>query len=599
MKSKLACLFLGLGLVVSASVRAEDQINRTLATIPGDAMGFVLVPSLKTLDADYQQAVMDMGLQPMVQPPFNSLVGALKTFMPMLGGLDESGPLAVVFMPAASLPEISMSQALLVSTKDPKAMIEAMGGQAGEGGLWSVTLMGQPAHAAAGKDRVILAQQARIVTAVKESKSNIATRLKPETRKAFANLDVAIWIDADRLFKLIKPLVDGFMTTAMAMQQASGGLEAKSAEINKKNMDAFFEGTSTLLMGVALDKGGLGLRGAMEAKAGSELIKQLSVRTTTESLLGGLPASDYLFAFGETIDPGQMESATEQLDVLLTPPADAEGVDTETMKKLKGLLKEAVLLLTGLRGTVEALPPGPDGLFGLSLIIDTSDSRKAIELKTELIEHAKALAVGMAEKAGEDEVVELAGALMLNAEAEEIGGVKVMHAGFDLEKIKSIDDEDREDIFKVIGKEGLLFRMAPVNAKRIVASFGGGKGRMAALMESAKKDAAPLEVDAGITKVAGALPAERASVAYLAADRILASVNQVLTTLEEDALPVTVAPIHAPLAMATRGGDGWVEFDMFFPTELLVAGKNAAMTMMGQQQTAQPSQPPSSGSQNP
>lgn len=599
MKHKLACLLCGVSVLASATAQARDSLKEALAAIPGDAMAFVCVPSIQALDADYQEAVVSLELQPFVQPPYNSLVSALKTFMPMLGGLDETGPLTIVLMPAASLAELQMTQAVLVPTKDPKAMVEAMMGQPGEEGLWTVNLMGQPAHVAIGQGHLILAQQARIVKAIKDSKSNIAGKLKSAEKKALEGLDLVVWMDADRFFKLLKPMVDPFLTSMVMMQQAAGGFEAKSAEMNKKGIDMFLEGTSSFSLGLALDKGGVGLRFAIGAKPGSGMVNKLTMKPTSASLLAGLPSSKYLLAFGETIHPAQVSASLEDLDVWLAPPADAEEIDAEKMKQLEGLIKEAVTLWTGLRGSVDALPPGPDGLFGVSLIVDTADSTKSLELKSKMVELGKGLLADMAKKEEEDVLGQVSGAIEYKQEVEEIAGVKVTHLAFDLAKIEDIEEEDRDDILKVIGKEGVLFRMAPVNPKRVVVSFGGGKAQMATLIEQAKKDTAPLEEDTGIKKVTGALPTPAASVGYVAADRILASVNQVMTALDEEKLPVQMPPLDAPLALATTGGDGWAQFDLFFPTELLVASKNAFMVMMGQRMGEPAPAAPDSTSETP
>jgi hypothetical protein len=124
--------------------------------------------------------------------------------------------------------------------------------------------------------------------------------------------------------------------------------------------------------------------------------------------------------------------------------------------------------------------------------------------------------------------------------------------------------------------------MACVSPRTVVVGFGGGKTRMAKLIEQAKKDEPALANDEGIKKVVKSLPKERASVTYLAVDRILASVNRVMEALEEERLPVQMPTINAPLAMVGSGGDGWMQLDLFLPTELVIASKNAAMVMMGQ-----------------
>ncbi len=596
MKRKLACLFLGVALVLPASARAGDALTEALAAIPGDAIGFVCVPSIKGLDGDYQQAIINLELQPFVQPPMNSLVGLLKQYMPMLEGIDENGPLTIVFMPAANPFELMMKQALLIPVEDPQAMIEKMGGVAGEGGLWTINMMGQPAHAAIWKKQLVIAQMPDVTKAIKESTEGIGDKLASSDKKALDGLDLFVWVDGDRLLKLVKPMLDGFMAPALAMQQSTGGFQAKSAEMNKKNIDMMVEGLKSLTIGVSLDDGGLGLRFAMTTKPGTDLAKQWRMKNTSGSLLQGLPASRYVMAFGQTVDPAQTKASLEGLDDMFAMGEDVEEVDPEKMKKLQGLIEEAAPMLTGLRGMIEPLPPGPEGLVGIGLVIDTTDSKKLLDLKAKFVDLGLEMLADAAAKTEDEELGQFRDAIAYNKEAEEIAGVQVQHFSIDLAKFDDIDEEDREDIFKVIGKDGVLFRGAPVNSKRIVLSFGGGKDRMAYLMKQALDSGAPLDADAGIKKVSARLPKERAQVGYIAADRMLALVNKVMVTLEEEPLPVQMPPINAPLAMVGSGGDGWIRGDLIVPTELLIALKNAAMTMMGTVAGPPPTTPPGDSS---
>lgn len=598
MKCRIACALLAVGVFMPSVVQAGDRLAEALAPIPGDAVAFVCIPSIKGLDADYQQAIQNLGLQPFVQPPMDSLVGLLKARVPKLEGLDEDGSLAIVFMPAETVFELQFTQAMLIPTKEPKAMIEAMGGEAAEGGLWTVSLAGQPTYVALGKNRLIVARQAGIATAVKNATTSIAARLEPAEKKALEGLDLIVWADADRLLKLVKPMIDGLLVPILAMQQSAGGFDATSAAMNKKQIDMFVEGAASLTVGVSLDNAGVGLRFGITSKTGSDLARQTKMRNTSDSLLDGLPATDYLLAFGQTADPDQSRAALKDLDVLFSMGEEIEEIDSEKLKKARALIEEAVPMLTGLRGSIEALPPGPDGLFGVSVIADTTDGKKALELKSKFIELGKEMLADAAEKTEDEWIDQLNEAVIYEKEAEEIAGVKVHRLRFDLDKMEEIDEEDLEAMRKVIGREGALVRMACVSPRTVVVGFGGGKARMATLIEQAKKNEPSLAKDEGIKKVVKFLPKERASVTYLAVDRILASVNRIMEALEEELLPVQMPAINAPLAMVGSGGDGWMQLDLFLPTELLVASKDAAMVMMGQA-AAPPAATPAPSSEEP
>ena len=593
MMRKLACMLFGACVTMPLTAQADDTLASALAVIPEDAMGFVCVPSIKSLDSDYQQAISDLGLQQFIQPPMNSLIGMIRQFVPFLEGMDETGSLALVFMPVENIFELQMKQVVLIPTKEPKAMIEAMQGQAAEEDLWSVTIQGQPAYVAVGKGRLILAKQAEVAKAVKSSSASIGGKLKAHEKKGMEGLDLVVWIDGNRLFTLLKPMLDSVIAPMLMMQQSAGGFQAKSAELNKKQIDMMVNGMSSLMLGLSLDKSGLGLRFAMTGKPGSEMAKQLKLKNTSDSLLKGLPDGEYVFAFGQTADPEQTRTALkDQLDTWFDLGAETDKVDAEKLGQLKALIEEAAPMITGLRGSIEVLPAGPDGLFGVAIIADTSDSKKALELKGKLIELGREILADAAGKTENDELRQFHDALAYEKDAEEIAGVQVQHLKLDLAKVEDIDEEDREDILRVIGKEGVLVRLAPVGPRKVVAGFGGGTEWMAALIEQAKKSEAPLDSDPGIMKTASGVPKERASVAYLAVDRILAAANRVANALEEEPLPVQMPSIDAPLAMASSGGDGWVRFDMFAPTELLVASKNAAMIMMGQTETPADKTPP-------
>ncbi|MFH0980672.1 MAG: hypothetical protein V2A79_03925 [Planctomycetota bacterium] len=556
--------------------RAADPMENALAAIPEDAVGFLCVPSLKQLDGDWQQAVSNFGLQPLVPPPWNSPLAALQQFMQLSAGLDANGPLVLVQMPFNPPSEFMGSkQAFILPAADPKALVEAMGGQAGEGGIWNVKLLGGPAFAMTGEKRLIVSTSAEVVKAVAGGKTGTGTKFKGKNPKMYEGLDLVLWLDGERLLKAFKPQIDGFLAIVTMAQAASGPLGVKQAESTKKQISMLVDGTQSLMLGVSLDPAGVGLRLAIHAKAGSELAQQTKAKPAAGSLLQGLPAGRYMLAFGQVFDADLLKESLKDLDPYFEAGKGVESVNAEQLGILKGILQDWAPLNKAARLTVEALPPGPNGVIGMSLIFETSDTQRWLELVGKAVEALKKLPTDKDAKMFAD-------AASYSAEAEDVAGVKVSHLKLDLSKIEEIDEDDLEEVTKVVGEEGVLFRLAPAGANVVTVSFGGGADYMKRLIEHAGREAAPLDNTPGIQKVANHLPKKQVGAAYIAVDQILACVSTIAKVLEEDEpLPFQMPEINAPLGVTVTGEQELMLIDVFCPTELIAASKNVVMTMMG------------------
>lgn len=578
MMRQTVCVLLSVTFAWAQPARAGDTMKDALSFIPADAMGCLCVPSLQRFDASYQRAITTLGLQPFVPPPSDSIITLLRQKLPFAEGLDENGMFAVVIMPTENVFELWMKMAMIVPAKDPKSLLETMGAMPGEEGLWSVNVQGQPQHAAILGSRLVFSQMADVVKAFVASKEGLSKKLKPGELKSLESLDIALWLDTGRLLKMLKPQIDGFMAMAMAAQAGQNPLAAKQAELNKKQVDMYVEGMSSLGLGLRYGDAGLKLRFAMTARPGSKFGEQIQTRNTTDSLLRGLPGEDYMVVFGQIMDPEQVKASVDDLDDYFSIADDVEEVDQEKLGRLKGLLKEWLPLMTGFRGSLGTVTPGEFGVFTASVIVETTDSRRWLENLDKAVGFAKDLAVGEAIDA---DIQQVADAFSFDSEGEELSGAKVAHLKFDLSKIEELDEEDVEEMSGVIGKDGLLLRLAAVDPRTVVVGFGGGSSRMARLLDLAKRNDAALDNDPGIKKVAAQMAKQRQSVMYAAVDEVFAGIHNAQQALDEEPLPVQMPPLDAPLAFTGSGGDGWMQLDIFMPTELLVAGKDAIMKMMG------------------
>ncbi len=583
-KSVLAVMVLALCLPPMA--RAKDSIKKALAPIPADAAAFILVPSIEQADADFQRTInrLGLGMMPYFQPPMNSISGLLGQFLQMREGLDTSGSLAVVLMPFDKPNEFMTRQALVIPTTNAKTLLQSMGGTAGEGDMWTVGIMGQPHQAVALEKHIVLSVNPGLAKSIADAEKGLAKTLDKSELDALEELDLAIWINGELMISKFRQQIDQFVQMLSAMQAAQQPGMAKTQE---EQLKMFFDGMARGIMGISLDEPGLGLRFMMTMKPESEMAKMYRIETTTKSLLRGLPAGEYVGAFGQVIDPEQTKvSFKKGINPYVEMLKAQEGMDAEKIDRMRDWLEDWAVLWKGIRGSLVATEPGPEGLFACNLVFETTDSEKWMELTRKMVGELLAWEVT------NEDVKKVVGLISHQADAEEIGGVKMDHLKVDLWELARKEEAPEEDVAnlkKVLGQEGLVFRMGAVDKKTAIVCLGGKKST-GLLIERAASNDAPLDKDAGIEKVSAHLPKERQSVGYLSLDNTVKLVRNITDAMGEEMFPLQVPPINAPLALAGSGGKNWMQVDVLLPTDLMIAGKNAAMMMMGTMGAAQQGQ---------
>lgn len=581
MLRRITVFLISLSMFGVPAAQAGDAMKDALGTLPGDAMALVIVPNLAQFDANYKRAIEELGFQPLIQPPMDSLVGMVKGNMPMLEGMDPSGPIALVVMPAMNMMELQSKAALVIPCGDPKGMLEALGAQPGENDVWMVNLFGPPMAAIASEKRIIVAVSPDVAKQIHENKTSLASKLKASDLQSLEGLHFAVWIDAERAIKVFRPQIDAGIAMLAMMQGAGGPMGMQQAEATKKQLGMVVDGMSTLSFGLSLDKPGLDMRFAMSVKADSELAKQTKVRATTESLLKGLPGDPFMISFGQHLHPGQMDAGMQGLDPLFAMLEGVESVDKAKVGELKELVTKWLPMITGARGMVQAGPGGSDGQIALGLVVETTDSKAWLSMADKAFSLTKELVTQVMGSEADEDALKVLAALTHKSGVETIDGASVNHLRFDIDPFSDdMSVNDRKKLDAVIGKDGVLFRLAPADDKAVVMSFGGGKAYAGKIIASAKGRKALLDELAGIKKVSAQLPKERYAVVYVAVDEILATINRIAVALGEDELPVNFGQVDAPVTVQMTGGDAWSRGDLFIPSDLMKAGAQAAMAAM-------------------
>lgn len=578
---RLAAFVLGT-FALTTTARAGDPMIEALTAIPEDAIGFVCIPSLEQLDADYRQAIVDLGLQDQIPPMAQSLLMTVK-MVPMFMTVDTKRPVILVAMPAKTLPELGKSTALILPTADAKPILQGLMAESNEDGTWKVNVFGTPMIAATGAEKLVLASTPDIAKRVAGNKKSYASKLTQEQKSFLKKLDFAVWVEAPPLIQMFRPQIDGLIMMSLMSNMGQGVMGEKAARAQKEQLDTYLDGMAGLGLGIALNRVGLDLRFAMTAKQGSELSKQLATGTTRGPLLDGLPSNDFLFAIGQVIDPNQTRDTTQNLDPLFSMLQTKNALNPEKLDELKKTVKEWVVLFTGVRASFHLLPEGADGVFGATVVVKTTDSRKWMNLLNRIVDLGRGL---LEIPDSQKDFRNFVDALSFKKDAEVLGNVKFTHWKMNPSKLdESVDQTEIAKMKKLVGQDGLLVRIGAVDDKTVVFSFGGGKAHAKEIIEMARSDRNVVGESAGVKKVNAELPANKSVAMYFAIDRIVTLVKRVNKTLgEENEIPFDVPTVDAPIAFVGSSARGWTRVDFYVPMDLGEAAVKIALEMRAHRQ---------------
>ncbi len=584
MKSRNGLLWafvLGVLVFTPTIVRAGDPMIDALAAIPEDAIGFACLPSLEQLDADYRQAIVDLGVQELVPPMAQSLLMPLK-MVPMFMTVDTKQPVIIVAMPAKTMAELGQSAALILPTSDPKPILTGMMGQESDDGTWKVNVFGTPMHAATGPGKLILASTPEMAKHVAGSTKSYASKLTKEQKGFLEKLDVVVWVEAPPLIEMFRPQIDGLVMMAMMSNMGQGAVNEDGARAQKEQIEMLLSGMAGVGVGVAVDRVGLDLRFGMTAKKDSELSKQMAGVASSRSLLRGLPSEDFLIAMGVAADPEQTKESIAEIDPAFAMlEADTE-LDKEKLNKLKEAVKEWIVLFAGARGSIHFLPEDGDGLIGAAAVIETTDSKRWMELLDQMAGIGVEL-ISIPEF--EEDFKEFVAASSFTMGAEEIAKAQFAHWMVDVAKLEEVDDEKMAALKKLFGEDGLLVRIGAVNDKTVVFAFGGGESHVKKLIETARSGRDVIGESAGVKKVSAELPSQKSMAMYIAADRIVTLIKRVTKVLgEEDEIPFDVPRIDAPITIVGSGAAGWTRADLYIPMEVGAACATVAKEMKAKEE---------------
>ena len=595
-KRWMTCLaVLGLVLTLAPSVRAEAPADATkaaaakpaskaagpkdlLEAIPDEAWGFVAIPKLSNLDR--KLGALSEQLNFPVDSPLMLAVGQLG----IADGLREDGGLGVVVLDPTEYGTPPDMLVFLVPTTDSQALLEVFEPQdAGEGAM-RIDIMGQELYAITKGGFVVLGPDKTSVKYVAEAKKGIRGTLQPGQIERYKKGDIFALLNLRPAIEMVKPLAGQVVAMLMMGAMDDDPTAGERIQNTAEEIVNLLDELSSLEVSLALDDDAVTLSIFLTFQEEGAITKKIaSCDAKPAALLAGLPKDAYMLAVGvrgtageeageSTLQQGLMELAMSRSEV-------GQVVDKEKMKETQKLSKALAAKMGNVGISVSVLAPAGGatqaaqsdaGMVGVTVVSEVDDVAGAMGLIRKLIESYKGVFK-------DEDMAKAMSSLTCKPDAEKVGDVSVDHISLDLAAAAGGDEQvlgALEVAKKVLGKEGMLIRVAPAGDKHIVATLGGGKARIAQAVKDASSGKSPLAEDEGVQKARKKMPKSRMAEVYVSVNQLLKAVKAI-TGSEE--VPI-MEDINAPLGISLSAEKNYGRLDVVLPMELVIEIKNVALS---------------------
>ncbi len=587
---------------------AEDILTR----IPGDSMGFVVMTNVGRAGADLNTFIADAGLNTMVP---GDMMAMLKMQLMIGEGFNDNGGLALVVLdpaqhgwdipaliaagPAAQPPASPQPIALILPGNDPIAIFEAYNPTPGDGHI--VIFNGTDMFAKPLGGYTVLAPSVAILEAVIAAPQS-AAEVMPAEHRAFVNTcSVAAYGDLKAAGPILSSLVD------MAQAEIAKISQDEYADPAEKLIADVYGGflpfyrdmlgqLEAMTVGIRLVKTGLILDELITYQAESKMGKMLTGwKRQPRPLLDKLPSLPYVLAVGGD-SAGRMQGEAEAealamtkefIDNLLASEAIGGKISAEDKARLSEIAMMMCGQVTGMQFYLGGAP-ADKGVFALAVVLETEDAG-AIQavlpdltrIKTSLL---KALLVD-----DEPEIADLA--ITYSKEAVTIGDLAVDTIDITHPEItEQLQYKGgRERIIKSYGDDKLRVYVAPVDAKTLVFTFGGGEAFCAEAIKTAK-GGGPLATDPAVAAAMAELPSDPMFAMMLSLPNLLEVVKTGVKTLarpqSQEQILGTLDMIHfqsaTPLAIGAAVRGRAIQQSLFIPSTLIRDATQAGMMIFMQ-----------------
>lgn len=576
----------------SASPAIPPDPMAVLKAIPSDATGFVVLRNMRELSGDVVNLAGMLGLPMGPNGLFPAPLDWIKETAGIQDGIDDTGSMAIVLLNCSEVDQnadIMKKVAILVPTNNAELLLKTLQAQPDQQdkSVYAVNLMGEASVAApAGRFLVVCQAPETLRSAMKVEGEGMLKVMSPDRVAAYAESDIFGWGNLRGFSKALRDGVKNTLLGVMAMAEPAGGGDA---EKSIQKLERFIEDSREVTFGIAVDRRGLNLSFYFRMDPASALGAEMkSSKAATGSLLAGLPDEPTVFAIGMVVSQGEKPELPDLVQTMLSSQGVSEHFKPEQMAALTDALTHVFGNVQSLSGSMANLPvEAKAGVMSTTFVAQVKDSdqyleqtRKAFDVIKDVVNTAAAGKDG--ESAADAATAKaVADAFQWKSKAEQVTGMAVDHIVVDAAKLPDVDAEQVEQIKAVVGPEGILVRVGPVDKQNVVMVLGGGADRFAKVADIVKKGEAPLAKGAMQT-LSKRLPAGPKLVeGYLHVDQLLTLVTAVMAQVgQQQTMPFAMRNA-APIAFCVnRVSDSAQEIHVVLPTELILSIREAMMPLM-------------------
>jgi hypothetical protein len=511
--SSVLCILLSLA---SAQSQARGGI---LNAIPGEALGFAVVQN----PTDASRNIDD--LAKLVQAPAPDLLGLAKRMSGLAQGIDEHGDLAVVLTGVDPAPK----GVALVPVANFADFFAALRVTEPATGVVEVQLASGPTLVGRKGDYAAMAAP---------TNRDALEQLLASTTNLAADASLAEWLAANKAsFVLtsrgIKQLIPKLTSGIRSMQAtflAMPGDQGKTAADGMNMYLQLFTAAET-----EVDQFGVALR--IDSSRTVDLVKRIQftpdgawakwaadVKPAAENLLAGLPAGPFVMAMGGVVPPGMMEHLMK-FSVKMMQNQPMYKLTPEQAETYAGLSLQAMSGVRSMQMLVGVAEPGAGIYSNTTVVMSVDDPQsylagyeKTLSAMREYAEEVKSPLIPVA-----------------TVERVKLGATDALEVEMDMSHLNQLTPPGGPDPQKMmqamLGTHGkMTIYIAPADEHAVVMSYTSLE-RLKSAIDFYKSKQPGLSGDAGVAKIAAALPPGSQAVAFVQLDGVANVIQQFIAMI--------------------------------------------------------------------
>ncbi len=472
--------------------------------------------------------------------PFRATVLA-KAWLSIIDGLDEHGTIAVVAMPVGKDATLPQRLAILVPTTDPTALMTLWSPETIEPGLYRAIIVGQESFVAFKSGYAVISPDLDILRRIIGSDRGLIDRLSPYLRQRSDAHDAFLWVDTAAVAS--GPLLDRY-----------AGWLGRDFGLTRE----FLAPLRQFRLSAGLGADGLSVEGYIHRVKPSSAPDDAN---TTAPLLAGLPDEPVVLAMG-----AKTGGAADHLRAVFKPAVSALAytriVDPSRAADYERALEWLAKRADTVAISVSHVSREGDGALGVTVVIRARGGAAPVLDGVRSV--ADWLRTGPFLATGVNGAMEK---LVHTPAAETVGGVPVDHWSV---RFEGEQPEFYAAFKNAVGPEGFTVRVGVVDAKHVVATFGGGSARFSDAVRAVRSGRAPLLEDQTIATAHKHVAADRSMEAFFFPGRWAGLINTMSERMGRPFRYPDAPPSDAPVAVTAEAlGTDATLVNLFIPIAVL------------------------------